>query len=190
MLAQTCRSSLDLKRFREDACTTDEGSEFQLLIARTLMTCLRALDVAWGLNSFQGWPRFVLVDAWETNSSGSISSPARSIWHMAIMSPRRLWWYRDGSLRYLSLSGYGLLLMFSTSLVARLCIRSTSFSSARLNEPHIRLPYSRCGLTRVLKSNGSVISLMFAKDRRTRARIWMAFDVWYQEQSESILAIQ
>ena len=36
------------------ACMTDEGSEFQLLLARTLRTCLQALDVAWGLNSFQG----------------------------------------------------------------------------------------------------------------------------------------
>ena len=71
---------------------------------------------------------------------------------------------------------YGLLLILSTILVARLCTRSTSFSSARLNGPQIRLPYSRCGLTRVLNSRGMVCSSIFANALRTSDRIWAAFD--------------
>ena len=53
--------------------------------------------------------------------------------------------------------------------------RSINFWSARLNGPNIRLPYSKCGLRRVLKSTDKVMVLTHMNDRLMRANNWLPF---------------
>ena len=95
-----CLSSRDLNWLSVVERTTEGGSAFQSLIVRTDRTFLLTLEVAFGFLNFSPWPLVMVDTAGSKNWSGWMLTPPDSIWKMVIISPLRLRWYREVSLRH------------------------------------------------------------------------------------------